>query len=181
MTAALAASAAAAQSGQVAMHWMRAREGTVRGGEVVDSQVVSRERAEAVCRNLAEVQRMVDRHDRAISEAHPSLSGADHGRAVHRAVAEEVKERRIPGLRTEVWLARGGPEQTRRQADIVDRATSVATACIYDIKTGRGGWSTNEMLETMRRAPEKIRRDGDYVVVELRPTWRGRGRHRMDR
>jgi hypothetical protein len=83
MTAALAASAAAAaQSGQVAIHWMRAREGTVRGGEVVDSQVVSRERAEAVCRNLAEVQRMVDRHDRAISEAQPGLSAANHGRVM---------------------------------------------------------------------------------------------------
>jgi hypothetical protein len=82
MTAALAASAAAAQSGEVAIHGMRAREGTVRGGEVVDSQVVSRERAEAVCRNLAEVQRMVDRHDRAISEAQRGLSAADQSRVM---------------------------------------------------------------------------------------------------
>lgn len=173
MTAALAASAAAAQTGQVALHWMRAREGSVtREGELVSSQVVPREEAERVCRNLGRVQEMVDRHDREITITRPGLSGADHGRAVHTAVEKEINDRRIPGLETEQRL---GPDHRfpgYRRADIIDRLTIDRIACLYDIKTGRDGWSTRDMLDYLRRAPILLREDGLYVAVEIRPRWR---------
>lgn len=183
MTAALAASAAAAQSGQVAIHWMRAREGEVtREGELIGSRVLSREEARAACPNLDTVQRLLDRYDQEVRAERPNVSPQAHGTEVHLRVANEIREnsRRYPGLRAELTLPSPASLKGIRRADVFDTQTGGPLACAYDMKTGAEGWSTREMIETMRRAPNgfprRHRAGGLFAVVEVRPSWRQRRR-----
>lgn len=141
--------------------------------------VLTREQTDAYCPRQAEVQETTSRIAADEKEKGHFTSARDYGTLVHRRLAEEINgsggydNPRNPDFRAEYSVTKS--EEARHygarssiRVDVLERVGD-GTVCVYDIKTGRSGLSSNRMGEIAFNVNRLYPGTQRVVVIETRP------------
>ena len=140
--------------------------------DLSDVKLLDRDKVDAACPRLGEVQERTDRAADAIRRSGRYLPPAEFGTAVHTNLKQQITDLRDPNFRAEISYVKNQEENYGRKDSIrIDVLENVGdgTVCVYDIKTGRRGLSvarTAEIATNVFKAYEGTQR---IIVSEIRP------------
>ena len=137
-----------------------------------DVKLLDRDKVDAACPRLGEVQDRTDVAADAIRRSGRYLPPAEFGTAVHTNLKQQINELHDPDFRAEVSYLKSQEEDYGKKDSIrIDVLENVGdgTVCVYDIKTGRRGLSiprTNEIATNVFGAFPRTQR---IIISEIRP------------
>lgn len=131
----------------------------------------TKEEVDALCPRREEVQQMTDAAVAAVRDRGLTLTPQQFGTAVHKELQDQIKALRDPNFRAEVSFIKselesyGTPGSIR--VDVYEKAPK-ETVCVYDIKTGKSGFTLPRMQEVATNVqynygPQRI------ILTEIRP------------
>jgi hypothetical protein len=140
--------------------------------DLSDVKLLDRDKVDAACPRLGEVQERTDRAAAAIRRSGRYLSPAEFGTAVHSHLKHQIENLDDDNFRAEVSYVKNQEENYGRKDSIrIDVLENVGngTVCVYDIKTGRRGLSVARATEIATNVFNAYKGTQRIIVSEIRP------------
>lgn len=140
--------------------------------DLSDVKLLDRDKVDAACPRLGEVQERTDRAADAIGRTGRYLPPAQFGTAVHSNLKKQIEDLNDRNFRAEVSYVKNQEENYGRKDSIrIDVLENVGdgTVCVYDIKTGRRGLSVARTAEIATNVFKAFPGTQRFVVSEVRP------------
>jgi hypothetical protein len=140
--------------------------------DLSDVKLLDRDRVDAACPRLGEVQERTDAATDAIRRSGRYLPPAEFGTAVHTNLKKQIQDLGDPRFRAEVSYLKNQEENYGRKDSIrIDVLEDVGdgTVCVYDIKTGRRGLSVARTAEIATNVFNAFSGTQRIIVSEIRP------------
>jgi hypothetical protein len=119
------------------------------------------------------VQRLTNEAAIEVEMSDPGLPAGPYGTAVHYCVKEKILKGGYKNLTPEASFFKMLDEGVYGKKDSIRidvyEPTKNRTVCIYDIKTGKRGLSSNRMSEMSARVVTKYPNTERIIVTEVRP------------
>ena len=140
--------------------------------DLSDVKLLDRDKVDAACPRLGEVQNRTDVAAGAIRRSGRHLPPAEFGTAVHSNLKKQIEALDDPDFRAEVSYVKNKEENYGRKDSIrIDVLENVGdgTVCVYDIKTGRKGLSVARTTEIALNVFKAYPGTQRFIVSEIRP------------
>ena len=140
--------------------------------DLSDVKLLDRDKVDAACPRLDEVQDRTDVAADAIRRSGRYLPPAEFGTAVHSHLKKQIEALDDPDFRAEVSYVKNKEENYGRKDSIrIDVLENVGdgTVCVYDIKTGRRGLSVARTAEIAMNVFKAFPGTQRFIVSEIRP------------
>ena len=140
--------------------------------DLSDVKLLDRDKVDAACPRLGEVQNRTDVAAGAIRRSGRHLPPAEFGTAVHSNLKKQIEALDDPDFRAEVSYVKNKEENYGRKDSIrIDVLENVGdgTVCVYDIKTGRKGLSVARTAEIATNVFKAFPGTQRFIVSEIRP------------
>ena len=134
---------------------------------------LSQAQLDDACPRAGEVQAIVDEVTARVTARGGYANAAQLGTMIHVEIARIINEMHDPSFVAELILADLDGKGKMillgsKRSDVFERP-QIDTACIYDPKTGREGWTPKQAVASImaekRKFPEVVR----YIMIQVRP------------
>ena len=134
---------------------------------------LSQAQLDDACPRAGEVQAIVDEVTARVTAQGGYANATQLGTMIHVEVARIINRKEDPNFVADLFLTDLNDKgniifQGSKRSDVF-RRPRIDTACIYDPKTGREGWTPQQAVASIkaakRRFPEVVR----FIIIQMRP------------
>lgn len=134
---------------------------------------LSQAQLDEACPRNGEVQAIVDEVTARVTAQGGYANATQLGTKIHVKIAQIINEKKDPNFVAELILAEWNKNQIfilpgSKRSDVFERAR-IDTACIYDPKTGRRGWTPRRAVDTIKAAKRKFPEVVRFIMIQVRP------------
>lgn len=134
---------------------------------------LSQAQLDDACPRAGEVQAIVDEVTARVTARGGYANAAQLGTMIHVEIARIINEMHDPSFVAELILADLDGKGKMillgsKRSDVFERPR-IDTACIYDPKTGREGWTPKQAVASIMAAKRKFPEVVRYIMIQVRP------------